>query len=53
MKHTNIKYHYIREKITEGTLQVNEVDSKKTSQTFTPRPYRKMNTDIGRKALDS
>ena len=27
-KHIDIKYHYIREKINEGTLRVNGVDSR-------------------------
>ena len=27
-KHIDVKYHYIREKINEGTIRVNGVDSK-------------------------
>ena len=27
-KHIDIKYHYIREKITDGTVNINEVSSK-------------------------
>ena len=54
-KHINIKYHYVCEKITEGTLIINEVDSKDNlANIFTKAlPQDKHNTLVSRLRLVS